>query len=76
MLSLSGITRAMAEYYYDFLSRSEITRETKKRKDAFCMTKNTVNHFLQSCSEFSKFLTSSENLLYKIKYFCGFIFLQ
>ena len=41
MLSLSGITRAMAEYYYDFLSRSEITREIKKRKDALCMMKNS-----------------------------------
>ena len=39
MLSLSGITRALAEYYYDFLSRSEITEKQKKEKMHFVWEK-------------------------------------
>ena len=56
MLSLSGMIEAMVEFYRVHLLQKEKTLKNKKRDDALCTTKNAVNHFPKSCSEFLKIL--------------------
>ena len=63
MLSLSGKIEAMAELSHVLLMQKEKAVRKKESNNALFLTKNVVNHFLQSCSKFLEFLLCRKSLV-------------